>query len=53
MNQRLPRRCHAAVSVSASRVYRPHSTEEVAMSDESVKGIKTLGIKLKPDVHAH
>jgi hypothetical protein len=48
------RRCHAVVHVSAPSVYRPHSTEEVAMStpDESAKGVKTLGIKLKPDVHA-
>lgn len=47
-------RCDAAVPVSATRAYRPHSTEEVAMStpDESAKGVKTLGIKLKPDAHA-
>lgn len=33
---------------------RPQRTEEVAMStpDESMRGVKTLGIKLKPDVHA-
>jgi len=49
-----PRRCHAAVPANASRVYRPQRTEEVAMSipDETTKGVKTLGIRLKPDVHA-
>lgn len=54
MTGTVPRRCHAVVPVSAPRVYRPHSTEEVAMStaDESTKGVKTLGIRLKPDVHA-
>jgi hypothetical protein len=54
MTARAPRRCHAVVPVSAPSAYRPHSTEEVAMStpDESTKGVKTLGIKLKPDVHA-
>jgi hypothetical protein len=54
MNRVLPHRWNAAVTLSASRAYRPHSTEEVAMStpDESAKGVKTLGIRLKPDVHA-
>ena len=54
MTRGCPRRCHAAVPVSAPRVYRPHSTEEVAMStpNESAKGVKTLGIRLQPDVHA-
>lgn len=49
-----PRRCHAAVVVCAERTYRPQRTEEVAMStpDETTKGVKTLGIKLTPDVHA-
>ena len=49
-----PRRCHAAVAVWASAPYRPQRTEEVAMStpDETSKGVKTLGIRLKPDIHA-
>lgn len=49
-----PRRCHAAVVVCVRRTYRPQRTEEVAMStpDETTKGVKTLGIRLKPDVHA-
>jgi hypothetical protein len=49
-----PRRCHAVEPVSAFSTCRPQRTEEVAMSipDEPTKGVKTLGIRLKPDVHA-
>lgn len=54
MRRGAPRRANAAVVVSADHAYQPHSTEEVAMSTptESAPGVKTLGIRLQPAVHA-
>lgn len=54
MRRGATRRWNAAVVVSADHAYQPHSTEEVAMStpNESAPGVKTLGIRLQPAVHA-
>jgi hypothetical protein len=56
----MARRCHAAVTVTFIRErHGPQSTEEEPMSNPAdiedtttAKGVKTIGIRLDPDIHA-